>query len=159
MEALKYSYNIVVSGKEENLKKLWMAFNNMDYYKRKYKNGFNCLNGFNYFFGLRNSWFSLIWLYWVENASSEENRGIAISIFNDHLRDKKFHKVYFKKMGGIYPYNPIFCYKESDNCSIIKVNIYEENKEYCLHKIREILKLFGLSMYIQQYKNEGHMDI
>ena len=153
MESLKFSYNIIVYGKEENIKRLWMAFNNMDYYKRKYRNEFD------YFFGLRNSWFSLIWLYWVDNASNLDYRETAVSVFNKHLRDKKFHRIYFSKMGGIYPYNPIFCYKESDNCSIIKVNIYEENKEYCLHKIREILKLFGLSMYIQQYKNEGQMDI
>ncbi len=153
MDALKFSYNIVVYGKEENIKKLWMAFNNMDYYKRLYRKEFD------YFFGLRNSWFALIMLYWCDNAFSEDCRKSAMSIFNRQLKDKKFHRVHFSKMGDIYPYNPLFCMRESQKTSIIKVNIYEENKEYCIKRIREILKLFGLQMCVQQYKNEGNLDI
>ena len=153
MEHLKFSYNLVVSGKEENIKKLWVAFNNMDYYKKLYKKEFD------YFFGLRNSWFALIWLYWVDNASNEEYRETAVSVFNRQLKDKKFHRVHFSKMGDIYPYNPLFCMRESYKTSIIRVNIYEEDKEYCIKRIREMLKLFGLQMNVQQYKNQGNINI
>ena len=138
---------------EENIKKLWVAFNNMDYYKKLYKKGFN------YFFGLRSSWFALIMLYWGDNVFSEDCRESAMSIFNRQLKDKKFHRVHFSKMGGIYPYNPLFCMREIYKTSIIKVNIYEEDKEYCIKKIREMLKLFGLQMNVQQYKNQGNIDI
>ena len=153
MENFKFSYNLIVSGKEENIKKLWVAFNNMDYYKKLYKKEFN------YFFGLRSSWFALIWLYWVDNASNEEYRETAVSVFNRQLKDKKFHRVHFSKMGDIYPYNPLFCMRESYKTSIIRVNIYEEDKEYCIKRIREMLKLFGLQMNVQQYKNQGNINI